>query len=349
MSEQSSEPEIDMTGAQGGPKPQQQAEMGGQESKGSKGNEAAEAKPDAVLGGENDERARGEQAAKDREQIFGLYREALENADWAYKPKTGTERDIGHKSVVLAERAYVAAGLYDKAEADRMYEQATGKPPKPDLQQRLTDAQGIDPAKGIADLSAGLGSLREKQELWSLTLNKNQIEKQMGNWEVAIGDAAERKRNHQKQAADELLKPERPDRGDDSGLDMFLRSIKNGYKAGKDWKMAGAHAKKHRDLQDNIRGSTAEHGDLVKKIAEFTQEQGAGIGPTVGPAGRNAQRFPGAVGIVASVLSSVGRAAKGPEAEAEKDGQAPKVSVETAKRSSILAAMSQGQGNGIGM
>lgn len=366
------QPEIDMTGTQKGPetsaeapeasKPEQEAPealqpeqeaAGGKSDAGAQKGSEQEQGFGRTAGDSADERAAGDMdAAQQREQIFTLYQESLDSADWAYKVKSGPERDIGHKSVILAERAYVSAGLYDKEEADKMYEAATGRPPKPELQQRIADAQGVDPAKGIADLTAGLSTLQEKQKLWSMTLNKNQIEKQMSNWEVAIGDAQERKRNHQRQASEELLKPEALSQNDESGLGMFLRSLKNGYKAGKDLKMGSAHGKRQAQLEGNISGSLAEHGDLVKKIAEFTQEQGPGMDPTSGPVGKNAQRFAGAMGLVNSVLSGVGRMAKGnePEKGPSKEAETPGVGpADLAKRSSIAAAMAKGQGQGIGM
>lgn len=286
-------------------------------------------------GHDGDERAKGDaEYDKNREQVFAIYKESLEIADWGYKPKTGVEREVGHQSVVLAERGYVAAGLYDKEEADKLYEQATGKPPKPELQQRLLDAKGVDPANGIADMSAGLGVIKEKQKLWSLTLDKNQIEKQMSNWEVAIGDAAERKRNHQRAVGEELLKPERPGQGDDSGLDMFMRSLKGGYKAGKDWKMASAHKTKEKDLKGNISESLNQHGDLVKSLAKFSQEQGDGVGETKGPNGRNGRRFSGIRDMVANTLKSKGR--KSAESTME-------TGAENAKKGGFMDAMMRRQ------
>lgn len=255
--------------------------------------------------GEGQKESESSAYLKEKTDAFKLYEEALDGADWAYKVKTGTEREIGHKSVVLAEKAYVVAGLYDKESADKMYESATGRPPKPELQKRIEDAKGINPAEGINDLTAGISSLQQKQQLWSLTLDKKTVEQQLSAWEVSIGDTKQRKRQFQRQSTEELLKAERLDGGDATGLGLFIRSIKNGIKAGTDLQMAREQKKKLKELKGNIKEYVSSHGDIVKQIAEFTQEKGQEIASTNGPLGKLMQRFPGAAGIVNKALNKM--------------------------------------------
>jgi len=297
-----------------------------------------------------------------RDDMFKVYKDTLESADWAYKAKTGDEREIGHKSVMLAEKAYVSAGLYDKKDADKLWEEATGRPPKAELQQRVAEAQGVDPARGIGDLTANLNAIQKKQELSNVTHNKDARQKQIATWESALGDHQARQRDFRQKASEELLKPEQPDRNDEGGLGMFLRSIKSGYRAGKDIKMGAAHGKRLTeysgiisDAEREYKDDLLKHASLVGEVSGFTQTQGDGLDATAGDVGKNTQRFAGARKIVDKVIGMASRKSAAPEASNEKAGPAMDAAAEVVnagKRNFMRNAMGrggQGQGQGLGM
>lgn len=240
--------------------------------------------------------------SKEQTDAFTLYEKALGATDWAYKAKTGSERDLGHQSVGIAERAYISAALYDKKAADKLWEDATHKPPKPELQARIEEARKVDPQKGVADLTAGFATLQDRQKLWNLTLNREKLDQQMSRWEGNIGDARDRATKHQRDANDQLLQPERQGQGDDSGLEMFLRSLKNGWKAGRDLKAAGDNRSFSREHEEMIRGSKKAHGILHKQIENFQPGDGMKMEETTGEMGKTSRRFGGVGNLVRSVL-----------------------------------------------
>lgn len=270
--------------------------------------------PDAAAGdrkpNDQSEKSKGDAGAespaadvsKEQQETFRIYEEALGAADWAHKSKSGHEREIGHKSVGLAERAYLAAALYDKKSADELWEKATHKPPKAELQARLEEARKIDPAQGIADLTAGLGALKERQNLWNLTLNKEKLGQQMANWESVLGDIAERARQHRRKASDQLLQPEHQGRDDDSGLGMFMRAIIGGVKAGRDLKAAKMHKNNENDHLRRIDASRKAHGIVSSEIEDFIAGKGDGIPETKGEVGKTSKRFGGVADMVKDVL-----------------------------------------------
>ena len=240
--------------------------------------------------------------SKDHQDAFKLFERALGATDWAYKAKTGSERDLGHQSVGIAERAYISAALYDKKMADKLWEDATHKPPKPELQARIEEARKVDPKVGVAELTAGLTRLEGRQKLWNLTLNREKLDQQMSRWEGNIGDARERARKHQRDANDQLLQPEKQGQHDDSGLEMFLRSIRNGFKAGRDLRAAGDNRAFSRENEDRIRGSKKAHGILHKEIENFKPGDGPGMDETTGEVGKTSRRFGGVGNLVRTVL-----------------------------------------------
>jgi hypothetical protein len=297
-----------------------------------------------------------------RDEMFKVYGDTLDSADWAFKAKTGDEREIGHKSVMLAEKAYISAGLYDKDQADKMWSEATGRPPKAELQQRLAEAQGVDPSKGIADLSASLTTLQQKQKVNSISLNRDAADKQIATWEGALGDHQARQRDFRHKAADELLKPEAPDRNDEGGLGMFLRSIKGGYRAGKDINMAAQHGKRFSEVSENKFNAEQRYASLgedLKKAqgvltgepADFVAEQGSGLEATTGDVGKNSRRFPAVRNIVDKVMANKLAASmnKTPvQSAVEAVVKTEKAdTIDPARRNFIMAGMAD-QGRGMG-
>lgn len=295
-----------------------------------------------------------------RDEMFKVYGNTLENADWAFKAKTGDERELGHKSVMLAEKAYISAGLYDKEQADKMWSEATGRPPKAELQQRLAEAQGVDPSKGIADLSASLTTLKQKQDVNSISLNRDAAEKQISAWEGSLGDHQARQREFRHKAADELLKPEAPDRNDEGGLGMFLRSIKGGYRAGKDINMAAQHGARFNQVNESKSNAEQRYATLGEKLkeaqgvlagepADFVAEKGDGLEATVGDVGKNTRRFPAVRSIVDKVMANKLAASmnKTPVQSAVEAVVKPEKAetIDPARRNFIMAGMAdQGRG-----
>lgn len=305
------------------------------------------------LGTSKDERASGEAAADaQKEKAFSLFEKSLENVDWAYKTKNGTERELGHKSVTLAEKAYVTAGLYDKERADKMYEEVAGKPPKADLQQRVLDSQGINPADGIADLTTGIAALDDKREKWSKLFDKEQYAKQIGNWEVAIGDAKERGERHREEAGKELLSAEKPDQGDASGLGMLIRSVKGGLGAARDYGLASRYWQKKKELGGLVKDAQLMHGKLSKDIESFTQEKGAESPATAGMFGKNLTRFAGAGRVVNNVFNGMADKVRQwtsrSSTSSEPEGPGEKKAVPTVAQQAHMHQQGQGQGMGIG-
>lgn len=301
-------------------------------------------------------------ADRDREQTFKIYADALEGADWAYKSKAGDDREIGYKTVMIAEKAYISAGLYDKAEADRLWEEATHRPPKLELQQRLAESQGVDPAAGIADLSASLATMKQRQLVNNISLSREAADKQISSWESALGDHQARQREFRHKAADELLKPEAPDRNDEGGLGMFLRAIKGGYRAGKDITMAAAHGKRFNEVSENKSNAEEKYASLGEELkkaqgvlagdsSKYVAEQGEGLEPTVGDVGKNARRFPAVRQIVDKVMGNkvAPSLSKEPLQQAVEAALTPEKAdaIDPARRSFIMAGMGD-KGRGIG-
>lgn len=309
---------------------------------------ASEEKNKATAAGTGEKKPEEMTDEERKEHVFGLYQKALDEVDWGWKNKSGTERDVAHQSVTNAERAYVIAGLYDKDRADKAYESVARRPPKPELQKRIEDARSDDRSTAINDLTSSLSTQSEKQRLLGLNLSKQQLEKQMGDWEVALGDINHRKRDHRERAASELIKPERPGQGDDSGLDMMLRSIVNGFKAGRHLRVSSEYGKKLGEVNKMVGSSTKEHGRIVGEIAEFDPTKAPATAATKGIVGRTRARFAGATGIVMQAMDGL-RKRMQPEA-VDVAATAPQQNAQQNRAAAMQAMARQaGQGPGIGI
>lgn len=235
-----------------------------------------------------------------RDEVFDLYKKALEKADWGYKSKTGEERDISYKSTAVADKAYISAALYDESAASRLYEESSGKPPTEDLLGRLARMKGLKPEHGVAELTAGLAEVDGKREVLKLSMKNDSISKQISAWDSVMGDERNRAADHRRKANEEILSPE-PNR-DDSGLHI-LSALKSGFKAGQDYNIARRHAAKDRAMREGYKDHVNEYGQNQTKIASFGNVAGGSDDVTIGEEGKNASRYAGAITVVKEAFS----------------------------------------------
>lgn len=246
----------------------------------------------------------------EREKTFETYQNALEHVDWSYKLKSGEERDIGHKSMVTAERAFIAASLHDPKAASKIYEQHAGKPPKEELLKRASAARtagaGADsPGLKIDDLTAGIANVsarRDQQKLQGeqarLITTKDQIEAKMGTWRTNLSDNAEQRRGHAKRGNDELMKQEKP-RPD--GLHL-LSALRSGMRAGGEYATVIEHRRRGRDIRRTVLAQRNEYKAVTDQIKKFETMPGIDMKATTGPNGQDVSRFTRATDVVKSAL-----------------------------------------------
>lgn len=273
----------------------------------------------------------------DRAKTFEVYQNALENVDWGYKLKSGEERDIGHKSMMIAERAFIAASMHDPKEADKIYEQHAGRPPKEELLKRAAAAREAgasrnEPAIKVDDLTAGIVSVGQRRDKQKLLTTRDEMEGKMGNWRIALADNAERQRGHLKHGNDELLKQEKPRQ---DGLHL-LGALRSGMRAGGEYSAMMEHYRRGRDEKDRVRRHNREYENVTSQIAKFEAKPGVAIGPTSGPGGREVARFGRAFDVVRSALD-------GTKAPITKDEGVPKAAMPNAA-TIAKAAASRGAG-----
>lgn len=278
-----------------------------------------------------------ENKPSEKDKIFDLYEKSVENADWGYKIRSGPERDLGHRSVVLAEKSYIMAALEDREAADKIWEKATGKPPKQDLIERLDKAKKIDPTKGIQNLTAGINSLGERKKNWDLVQEKNVIGDRIANWESTIGDIRKRFKDYRDKALRDLTTAERPDQGDDSGLSLFIKSFKNGISAGSNLSNAYFERKKSKHHGGMIVESEKRLGDIQKEISQFSQKNGIIPDTTNGMLGKSIKKYPGVSKYVMAAVSMMKQKSSGKSSGGILQGEA-------AKQASMAASQNQGIG-----
>lgn len=274
--------------------------------------------------------------ASARDAMFELYKGRLDDAKWDYKSKTGPDRDVSYKTVVLAERAYVSASIYDHDRATEMFEKSNGRPPSPELLKRAKDAQVSKRGTSIDDLTAGIASLKDQNEKASRDQEISSSKSQLGSWQIALGDAEERSRKHRRAANEELLKGERED---PSGLHI-LTAVKKGLAAGSEYRDMFKQRARAKENRDNIRDHHILTGKIKGSTKTFSPEKTVAGGPTSGPVGKIAARFAGTTKIVEDVL---GRMKMDEASKAAKPDVAPNVATVLQRN------QQQGQDRGIGM
>lgn len=242
--------------------------------------------------------------SKDRDETFAVYQNALENVDWGYKLKSGDERDLGHKSMVIAERAYIAAYAYDSVQANKIYEQSAGKPPKEELLKRAQAAQATGVGKqgepiNIPDLTAGIVSIGERRDHLKNKSSKDDIEKKMGNWRVALGDHNARGRGHLKTANDQMLQQEKPR---EDGLHL-IGAFKTGFRASHEYGAMFDYRRREREVLGTVREHDGAYKTIRDQIASFEKKNGISPQNTSGPNGQTAAKFSRAVSVVKSALA----------------------------------------------
>jgi hypothetical protein len=272
--------------------------------------------------------------SKFKDEIFDLYEKSIAKADWGYKVKKGDERDIGHRSVVLAEKSFIMAGQEDKERAMKIWEKATGKPPKQELMDRLSKASQIDYTKGISNLTSGISSLEARKNLFDLDQSSKEIKANIEKWQDKLKHEREKASNARQKGLANLLSAEKLDHGDDSGLSLLSKSIKNGFSAGGDiskWYVQ----RKIEKLEK--KGFQAELGSVRQKEAEFIQARVNPGSQTNGMLGKQLKKYPGVSKFVVAAMAMM--KPKSPE-----KGTSSILQGEAAKQASMAASQNAGMG-----
>lgn len=238
-----------------------------------------------------------------KEATFAVYDKALKNAEWKYPSLKGTERDLAHKSVIIAERAYVSASIYDQERANQMYELSNGRPPSPDLILRGKNANENKQGPSLPDLTAGMSALKDQGDAWQKIQQKAEGEKQIDSWRISLGDADERAKKHRRAANEELMKGEQEDRTG-SGLHI-LTAIKKGFSAGHEYRDWISQSWRARQLNGKIVDQHKLIGKVQGEIAAYDSAGTEPGGPTTGDVGKTSSRFSGAMNKVSNVMNTM--------------------------------------------
>jgi len=240
---------------------------------------------------------------KERDDAFAVYENALGNVDWGYKLKSGDERDTGHKSMMIAERAFIAASVFDDKKAGKLYEQYAGRPAKEELVKRADAHREALKTPGAAqisipDLTAGIAMVGQRRDLAKLHANKDEIEKKLGNWDSALGDSEARSKSHLKAGNDQMLKQEKPR---DDGLHIF-KALHSGMRAAGEYGEMFHHRGRAIESMKTVLQQTKEHKTVQDQIANFGKTPGVEMKDTTGPNGQNVARFQKAFGVVKAAM-----------------------------------------------
>lgn len=268
------------------------------------------------------------------ERSMELLDKALKHVDWSYKSKGPTERELGHKSIALAEKAFIGAGLLDEGRAGEIWEKHTLKPPSPELSKRLKDARQVDPRKGISDLTAGIDNIGIQRQHNDLSLQKRDIEKNMATWKINLGDVGERAEKFRRGARGEMLTPE-PNK-DDTGLHL-LKSLLKGWRAGQDFVKAKVEGKKGKAYVGAIKEGQAELGEVMLKMKKFEMEMPS---LAVTDAITNA-KSDGLVGRMGSRMGGAGTMVKTALEKLKKIAVRDTIEITPGNKPAIMASMAQ--------